>query len=121
MVGHPSPWGGFAFGPPLWARPAAFLFWVSPLDAPLESLPETPLVGIRIHVPGLRFELPSILPDIDLDDLRALDLPLPLLQVGYIHQGRLPAWLGRDGAFALKDWRGLGPVPAAVRERFPNR
>ena len=49
-------------------RPAAFMFWVSPLD-----------------------------------------------------QGRLPAWLVRDGAFTLKNWRGLGPVPAAVRERFPNR
>jgi hypothetical protein len=102
-------------------RPAAFMFWTSPLDTASGRLPRVPLVGIRIYVPSLRFELPSILPDIDLDDLRTLDLPLPLVEVAYLRQGRQPAWLPLEGDLDIRDWRGVGPVPPGVRARFPNR
>lgn len=101
-------------------RPAAFMFWTSPLDAATGLLPKVPLAGIRIYIPSLKFALPSVLPDIDLDDLRILQLPVPMLEVTYLRQGRQPPWLTLQGDLTLRDWRGEGPLPAGVRERFPN-
>jgi hypothetical protein len=101
-------------------RPDAFVFWASMLDGPAGTLPDAPLVGVRIYIPGLHLELP-VLPDIALDDLRALDLPTPFLALSSFRDGRLPAWLAVDGRMNLRDWRGVGPVPAAVQQRFPDR
>jgi hypothetical protein len=102
-------------------RPTAFMFWTSPPDTATGLAPRVPLTGIRIYVPSLKFELPSVLPDIDLDDLRTLDLPLPMVEVAYLRQRRQPSWLSLEGDLDLDDWRGVGPVPPGVRQQFPNR
>ncbi len=101
-------------------RPSAFVFWTSLLHPGPGLPPANPLIGIRVYIPGMKLKLP-LLPDIALDDLRTLDLPLPILEVSRFNQERLPAWLPLDGRLSLEDWRGLGPIPPTVRERFPNR
>jgi hypothetical protein len=99
-------------------RPEAFAYWVSSGE-PGSSL-GTPLAGVRVYFPGLRFVLPSFLPDIDLEDLRTLGLPMPFLSAGYVRGRGQPAWLEADEALDFEDWVGVGPLPAAVRARFPN-
>ncbi len=102
-------------------RPEAFAYWVSspdPDSTPGASL--RPLAGVRIYFPGLRFELPSILPDIDLEDLRTLGLPMPLLSASYLRRHGQPSWLEADEALDFEDWVGVGALPAGVRARFPN-
>jgi hypothetical protein len=97
-------------------RPEAFAYWVSSGD----SASGPPLAGVRIYFPGLRFELPSFLPDIDLEDLRTLGLPMPFLLASYVRGHGQPGWLEADEALDFEDWVGVGPLPGAVRARFPN-
>jgi hypothetical protein len=97
-------------------RPGAFAFWST--RPPGSGLPALPRIGSALHIPGLKFRLP-VVPDINLDDLRQLALPLPFLAVEDLR--RLPAWLALDGDGELADWAGLGPTPAAVRTRFGDR
>jgi len=102
-------------------RPEAFAYWVSSPapDSTPGALPR-PLAGVRIYFPGLRFKLPSILPDIDLEDLRTLGLPMPLLSASYLRCHGQPSWLEADEALDFEDWVGVGALPAGVRARFPN-
>lgn len=130
-------------------RPTAYMFWVTPLwtfsSSPGENhnapgagwfeaaavhtaiarmpgeITETPQVGVRIYVPRLRLRLPSLLPDIPFDDLREVELPMPILEIDYLRGGRWPSWLGTGDNLTFGHWRGYGDVPAAVRERFPDR
>jgi hypothetical protein len=99
-------------------RPEAFVYWVSSRDP--GSRPTSLLAGVRVYFPGLRFALPSFLPDIDLEDLRTLGLPMPFLSASYIRGHGQPGWLEADGALDFEDWVGVGPLPAGVRTRFPN-
>jgi len=100
-------------------RPAAFAFWATrPSDTP-PYLPPTPRVGSAIHIPGLKFALP-LLPDIDLDDLRVLGLPMPFLNAEDLRRGTLPSWLHSDGELGLDSWTSEGPVPAELHARFPT-
>jgi len=101
-------------------RPEAFAYWVSSPDPDSTAASLTPLAGVRIYFPGLRFKLPSILPDIDLEDLRTLGLPMPLLSASYLSRHGQPSWLGADEALGFEGWVGVGPLPAGVRARFPN-
>jgi hypothetical protein len=101
-------------------RPEAFVFWVTPRDPHRKTLPETPLVGARIYVPHLRLHLPFILPDIGFEDLRTVDLPQPILEVSYLRGGRYPEWLQAARLRGFKDWEGVGPLPPALRQRFPD-
>jgi hypothetical protein len=87
-------------------------------DATLE-LPDHPLVGVRIYIPNLRLRMP-VLPDINFDDLREIELPMPILEVDYIEQKRQPSWLRTDD-LGFRSWKGNGAVPPAVRRRFPDR
>ena len=101
-------------------RPEAFAYWVS--SAEPDSGPDglTPLAGVRIYFPGLRFALPSILPDIDLEALRALSLPMPFLPTSYVLGRARPSWLAASDGLDFEGWVGVGPLPAGVRARFPN-
>ena len=126
--------------------PQAYMFWVSAFPAAVETLsaaaetlsaagvdppatapappvklPATPLVGVRIYIPGLRLKLPIFIPDINFDDLREIELPQPILDMEYLRQRRQPAWLGTAPGLGFRDWKGYGPVPPGVRERFPDR
>lgn len=130
-------------------RPTAYMFWVSPPEstrtaAPVTAsemttnggshdehtplafhglsleLPSNPLVGVRIYIPGLRLRLPLFLPDFNFDDLREIELPLPILRIDYLKNGKRPSWLGHDDNLGFKDWKSYGPVPPAVRLRFPD-
>jgi hypothetical protein len=103
-------------------RPTAFMFWVSPENPYRLALPQEPLVGVRIYIPHLRFRLPSILPDINLDDLREVELPQPIVPISYLIEKRFPqAWLVSDDGYGFEHWVGHGDVPPAMRERFPDR
>jgi len=120
-------------------KPSAYMFWVSsrgetvgspnPSATPGDTLdaraavqlPPVPLVGTKMYIRGLRFRLPSVLPDINLDDLRTLKLAMPILDMNYLREGKQPAWLGRDIDFTFADWEGYGEVPPGIRERFPDR
>jgi hypothetical protein len=101
-------------------RPEAFVFWVTPRDVRRRAPPDSPLVGARIYVPELRLRLPFILPDIGFEDLREVDLPQPILEVDYLRQGRYPSWLEAAVPRGFKDWEGVGPLPPALRQRFPD-
>jgi len=120
-------------------KPSAYMFWVSsrgetvgspnPSATPGDTLdaraavqlPPVPLVGTKMYIRGLRFRLPSVLPDINLDDLRTLKLAMPILDMNYLREGKQPAWLGSDIDFTFADWEGYGEVPPGIRERFPDR
>jgi hypothetical protein len=99
-------------------RPEAFAYWVSSPD-PSSSV-SAPMAGVRVYFPGLKFTLPLFLPDIDLDDLRPLGLPMPFLATSYVNGGAYPGWLGANGPLEFKDWVGVGELPTGVRELFPN-
>lgn len=103
-------------------RPTAYMFWVSAVASTPESpatLPSDPLVGVRVYIPHLRLRMP-LLPDVGFDDLREIELPMPILAMSYLESGDKPAWLGPRRA-SFRDWEGVGPVPDAIRRRFPDR
>jgi hypothetical protein len=103
-------------------RPTAFMFWTTPGEPGRLDLPPEPVVGVRIYIPNLRLRLPSILPDINFDDLREIELPQPILPLDYFTERRFPrAWLETDSVFGFAAWTGHGGVPAPLRERFPDR
>ena len=99
--------------------PKAFVFWQSTADARL-TLPSTPLVGNSIYVPGIQLEMPAKLPNIGLENLRAIDLPQPIVAKEYARGGGAPAWLPRHAERGFKNWKAHGPVPPDVRLRFPE-
>jgi hypothetical protein len=100
-------------------RPAAFAFWTTrPTDHP-PYLPRNPRVGSLIYIPGLKFALP-LLPDLDLDDVRVLGLPMPFLDTEDMRRGALPDWLPADGDLTLDSWTSEGPVPTDLRAYFPT-
>jgi hypothetical protein len=101
-------------------RPEAFAYWVSSRGPGSTPAPSTALAGVRVYFPGLRFALPSFLPDIDLEDLRTLGLPMPLLSASYLRRHRQPSWLDADDGLDFEGWVGVGALPAGVRARFPN-
>jgi hypothetical protein len=100
-------------------RPQALVFWVTPGADTLASLPSVPLVGVRLYVPNLVLSLP-FLPDVGFDDLRELDLPQPILALEIMRGGPHPAWLRVVKDVGFEGWTCHGPVPAAVRRRFPD-
>jgi len=100
-------------------RPQAFMFWASSGGTALCAPPQNPKVGVRIYVPHLELELP-LLPDIDFDDLREIELPQPILSMPYLRLHHHPAWLLTDSALGFQDWGGHGEVPPVLRQRFPN-
>jgi hypothetical protein len=101
-------------------RPEAFVFWVTPRDPRRTTLPERALVGARIYVPRLRLVLPSFLPDIGFEDLREVDLPQPILSLEYLRAGLAPQWLRPAHRRGFDGWEGVGPLPPAIRVRFPD-
>jgi hypothetical protein len=95
------------------------MFWASAGGTSLRALPADPRVGVRIYVPHLELELP-LLPDIDFDDLREIELPQPILGMPYLRRQMQPKWLTTDESLCFQEWGGYGEVPAALRQRFPN-
>jgi hypothetical protein len=100
-------------------RPRALVFWVTPRADTLATLPTIPLVGVRLYVPNLVLSLP-FLPDVGFDDLRELDLPQPILALDALRGGQHPVWLRPAEPLGFAGWTCWGPVPAAVRGRFPD-
>jgi hypothetical protein len=102
-------------------RPEAFMLWRTPCDSSPRVLPDRPLKGVRIYIPHLRLRMPSIVPDIGFDDLREIEPPQPILSVDYYLDHRHPDWLKVDSTrLGFADWLGFGPLPAAIRQRFPD-
>ncbi len=101
-------------------RPQALVFWVTPGADTVTVLPTVPLVGVRLYVPNLVLSLP-FLPDVGFEDLRELDLPQPILDLDSIRRGSHPEWLRAHSDIGFEGWSCHGPVPAAVRQRFPDR
>ena len=64
-------------------------------------------MGPTIYIPGLKFALP-LLPDVDLDDLRVLGLPMPFLDAEDLRRGAPPSWLPSDGDLGLDAWTSEG-------------
>lgn len=100
-------------------RPQAYTFWATP--TPTARLPEIPLVGLRLYVPGLRLRLPFFIPDINFDDLREVELPMPILEMEYLRHEPVPPWLREADALTFTDWGSYGPVPPLILERFPDQ
>jgi len=123
-------------------RPTAYMFWVSTPSVAREApavmnytagwpstpgtsesayaLPSIPLVGLRIYIPDLKLRLP-LLPDINVDDLREIELPMPILDLEYLRQGRQPSWLTVDANLGFEKWVQHGSIPAEIRRAFPDR
>lgn len=126
--GPPAPYEAFILSSMqgLWVRkaglhrPEAFVFWVTPRDPKRTQLPATALAGARIYVPHLKLRLP-VLPDFGFEDLRAVDLPQPILEIEYLRQKRYPSWLRAAEIRGFKDWEPVGSLPPAIRKRFPDR
>jgi hypothetical protein len=100
-------------------RPEAFVFYVTPRDSRRSEPPQLPLAGARIYVPRLKLRLP-IIPDIGFEDLREVDLPQPILELEYLQEARQPRWLETAARRGFKHWDGVGPLPPALRARFPD-
>ncbi len=98
-------------------RVTGFAFWATRASETPPYLPDEPHVGSAIYLPGLKFALP-VLPDIDLDDVRLLGLPMPFVDAEDLRRGALPSWLHSDGDLSLEAWTTEGPLPVAVREHF---
>ncbi|MFQ5600679.1 MAG: hypothetical protein ACE5G2_08995 [Candidatus Krumholzibacteriia bacterium] len=101
-------------------QPSATMFWATPRDVDRVSLPRIPLVGSCVYVPGVRLELPSFLPDVGFEDLRAVDLPQPILSLSFLQEKRFPRWMRRARVRGFKDWETYGPIPPDLRIRFPD-
>jgi hypothetical protein len=101
-------------------RPEAFVFWVTPRDPSRPVSPAVPLAGARIYVPHLKLRLP-VLPDLGFEDLRPVDLPQPILPIAYLREKRFPSWLRAASIRGFQDWEGVGPLPVAIRQRFPDK
>ncbi len=101
-------------------QPKAISFWSTPRDVSRLSLPRTPLVGSAVYVPHVRFELPSLLPDVGFEDLRLVDVPQPILSLRYLETRRYPEWMRRAQPRGFKDWESYGPIPPDLRLRFPD-
>ena len=102
-------------------RPHAFMYWSTPRDLFRVGLPRTPLVGSCVYVPGVQLDLPSILPNVGFEDLRAVDLPQPILALTDLEAARYPAWIRRAKPRGFKDWETYGPIPPDLQIRFPDR
>lgn len=102
-------------------KPSALMYWSTPRDVGRTTLPNTPLVGSSVYVPGIRLELPSILPDFEFADLRLLDLPAPILTLPYLQGEDFPSWIRRARPRGLKDWESYGPIPPDLQLRFPDK
>jgi hypothetical protein len=89
-------------------------------DKRVMSLPAVPLAGLRMYIPGLRFRLPLYLPDINIDDLREIELAMPVMCLDYLKKQKQPVWLGSDENLTFGKWKGYGDVPPAIRNRFPD-
>jgi hypothetical protein len=123
-------------------RPTAYMFWVSvPQDAPLAGMaredgaafapaggagpdsdwepPGVPMTGLRIYIPNLRLKM-RCLPDVGVEDLRPVELTMPLLELDYIRNGK-PDWLHVNRYLGFDGWKGTGPLPPEIRRRFPDR
>jgi hypothetical protein len=101
-------------------QPAAFMYWSTPLDGRF-ALPRDPLAGARLYIPRLRLKLPSIFPDINVDDLRNIEMPQPIFDMDYVRAGRYPAWIRADETLGFVAWEGVGELPPGIRERFPDQ
>jgi len=112
-------------------RPTAFMLWMStPASMTVtassrssrnaSSLPATPLLGLRVYVPGLKLRLP-LLPDINVEDLREAEVITPVLDLAYLRRGDYPSWLEVNPNLGFEGWTGHGPVPPEIRRRFPDR
>jgi hypothetical protein len=100
-------------------RVTGFAFWATRPRETAPHLPPSPRVGSAIHLPGLVFALP-VLPDIDLDDVRLLGLPMPFVEAEDLRRGALPSWLPSDGELGLEAWTSEGPLPPGLRAHFPT-
>lgn len=102
-------------------RPTGFAFWASAPDA-LGRPAAGHAIGSAIYIPDLKLRLPLFLPDLGLNDLRQLGLPLPFLEARRIENGELPGWLVSGGKeHEVVTWDGAGSVPVVVTARFPDR
>jgi hypothetical protein len=96
------------------------MFWSTPRSIQRQQLPRLPLVGSAIYVPNVHLELFSILPDVDFNDLRLLDLPQPILKRSYVLSKEYPDWMKRGEPRGFKDWDSVGPIPPDLQIRFPD-
>jgi len=101
-------------------KPGAMIFWSTPRDLQRTRLPALPLVGSAVYVPGVRLELPSILPDMKFKDLRLVDLPQPILEQRYVRSHGYPDWLEHNIPRGFKNWESYGPIPPDLQRRFPD-
>jgi hypothetical protein len=101
-------------------KPYAMMFWSTPRSMQRQQLPRLPLVGSAIYVPKVHLDLFSILPDVDFNDLRLLDLPQPILKRSYVLSKEYPDWMKRGEPRGFKDWDSVGPIPPDLQIRFPD-
>ena len=99
---------------------SAIAIWRSALEA--DEVPKNPRVGAAAYFPEIDIDLPWFLPDVGLQDLRDFAYPPPLIATALLEAaGLLPDWLGADDAGQFRGWDSLGPRPAVLDERFPDR
>lgn len=100
--------------------PRAMMYWSTPRDLQRIRLPRMPLVGSCVYVPSVQLVLPAFLPNIGFEDLRAVDLPQPIMALADLEAGRYPSWLRRGRPRGFKDWETYGPIPPDLQLRFPD-
>ena len=82
--------------------------------------PEVPRIGTAAYFPELKLRLPWFLPDVNMNDLRALSTIQPLIASEQCDRDKLPSWVNvlDDGRFL--EWGSEGPIPAAIRQWYPD-
>ena len=71
-------------------------------------------------MPGIQLTLPAKLPNIGLENLRAIDLPQPIVASVHAAGEGTWGWMPRRAGRGFKNWKAHGPVPPDVRLRFPE-
>jgi hypothetical protein len=97
----------------------AIVVWRNRL-APDEWPPRVPRIGAAAYFPELRLHLPWLLPDVSLDDLRALAAVQPLLAADRCCHDGFPDWVDVTDEGHFGEWGSEGPIPEVVREWFPD-
>jgi hypothetical protein len=97
----------------------AIVVWRNRLAAD-EWPPRVPRIGVAAYFPELRLHLPWLLPDVNLDDLRALAAIQPLLAADRCSHEAFPEWVEVTDEGHFREWDGEGPIPAVVRDWFPD-
>jgi len=84
--------------------------------------PHRARVGAAAYLPGIHVELPWLLPDMGVEDVREFRVPQPILSREFVRSRRgVPPWLDLTPSGMIAGWEPEGPRPKLIDVYFPDR